>query len=128
MSNIDPDGFIEEVIRKDIVPLAFKPLTLHFLIDAFAKDKALPASRAELYFQGCRRLCEEADEGRRDSLKGRGSLSTGQRLTVAASIGAVTQLSNRSAVQTGLDEGLEPEDVSLESATGTAVLISGQGR
>ncbi len=114
----DPKSFVGQVIRKDVVPLAFKPVTLEFLLAAFKKDGVLPDSRVDLYLEGCRRLCEESSLERRDSPKGKGELTAGQRLGIASRFAAVTQFSNRSTIWTGLAQGLEPEDLFLESLIG----------
>jgi predicted NACHT family NTPase len=118
LSNIDPLLFIDAIIRRDVVPLAIKPVTLEFLIGAFAKGGSLPASRAELYFEGCKRLCEEPNRHRWDSPVGRGKLAADQRLAIAARLAAVTQLSNRAAIWIGPEAGLEAEDVPQESLIG----------
>ena len=115
----DPDRFIQEVLDRDVVPLAIKPVTLRFLLGTYQKDKRLPTSRVELYREGCWRLCEESNLDRRDSREGRGDLAANQRLALAARMAAVTQLSNRAAVWFGATDGLEPEDVALDSLVGT---------
>ena len=117
-SGIEPDRLIQEVIDRDVVPLAIKPVTLKFLTATFLKDGTLPTSRVELYSEGCKRLCEETNPHRRDSPQGRGKLSASQRLALAARVAAVTQFSNRSAVWFGSTDGIEPEDAPLESLTG----------
>ena len=76
LSGIDPpEQFIDAIIRRDVAPLAIKPVTLKFLIGTFAKSGDLPASRSALYFEGCKRLCEESNPDRRDSPKARGKLT-----------------------------------------------------
>lgn len=115
----DPDRFIQEVLDRDVVPLAIKPVTLRFLLGTYLKDRSLPRSRVELYREGCWRLCDESNPHRRDSREGRGNLAVTQRLAVAARIAAVTQLSNRAAIWFGPTGDLEPEDVSLEALIGT---------
>jgi hypothetical protein len=115
----DPDKFIQEVLDRDVVPLAIKPVTLRFLLGTYLNNKSLPASRVELYREGCLRLVEESNPDRRDSREGRGDLGASQRFALAARIAAVTQLSNRAAVWFGLTEDLAPEDVVLDRLIGT---------
>ncbi len=118
---IDADQFIDEVISRDVVPFAIKPVTLKFLVGIFAKGHALPESRAEVYFQGCERLCEEQNLDRRDSHRARGDMTPSQRMAIAARIAALTQISNRSAIWLGLDENLAPHDLPLNSIIGGSV-------
>ncbi len=124
LSSIDPERFMQEVLERDVAPLANKPVTLKFLIGAFAKSGALPVSRVELYCQGCALLCEEPSLQRRDAPLARGRLGAGQRLAIATRIAAVTQISNRSAIWLGTDQGLESQDVALDSLIGG---MEGQG-
>jgi hypothetical protein len=118
LSKIDANQFVDQVISRDVVPFAIKPVTLEFLVGVFEKGKVLPASRAELYFEGCKRLCEEQNLDRRDSLKARGNLVSSQRMAIAGRIAALTQISNRSAIWFGRDEDLPPQDLPLESIVG----------
>jgi hypothetical protein len=118
LSGINVNQFVDQVIHRNVVPFAIKPVTLKFLVGVFEKGGALPASRAGLYLEGCKRLCEEQNPGRRDSPKARGNLVSRQCMAIAARIAAVTQICNRSAIWIGLDEELQPEDVPIESLVG----------
>jgi hypothetical protein len=115
---IEGKHFIDQVVSRDVVPFAIKPVTLKFLLVFFENSRPLPASRTELYYEGCKRLCEEENPHRRDSPKARGTLVPSQRMDIASRIAAVSQLSNRSAIWLGLSEGLQREDLSLESIVG----------
>jgi hypothetical protein len=115
---IEGKQFIDQVVSRDVVPFAIKPVTLKFLLGFFENSRPLPASRTELYYEGCKRLCEEENPHRRDSPKARGTLVPSQRMDIASRIAAVSQLSNRSAIWLGLSEGLQREDLSLESIVG----------
>ena len=117
-SRIDGGQFIDQVVSRDVVPFAVKPVTLTFLLGFFEKGQALPVSRTELYHEGCKRLCEEQNLDRRDSPKTRGTLVPSQRMDIASKIAAMTQLSNRSGIWLGLDAELQPEDLSIESIVG----------
>jgi len=76
LSGFSANQFVDQVIRRDVVPFAMKPVTLRFLIGVFEKGGSLPASRTDLYFEGCKRLCEEQNQDRRDSPKVRGNLAS----------------------------------------------------
>ncbi len=98
--SIDPDHFIEEVKRKDVVPLAAKPMTLRFLIASYKATKALPPSSVSLYSTGCHDLATEMSDARRDA-RATGNLDAVQRLALAERIAAVMLLGNRQAIWTG---------------------------
>ena len=118
LSNVDAGLFVEAIIRSDVVPLAIKPITLDFLIAAFAKGGSLTAGRAALYADGLRRMCDEPNPERRESPITRPTLTADQRLSIATRVAGVTQLSNRASIWTGSAGALETEDVALESLVG----------
>ncbi|OLT58369.1 NACHT domain-containing protein [Moorena bouillonii] len=100
-NGIDPDAFLEEVSRKNLVPLAIKPITLNFLLNNWLRYQSLEnKSIDELYREGCRCLCEESNSSRRDS-GAIGDFNRNQRLIIAARIAAVTIFANRVAVCNG---------------------------
>lgn len=110
--------FLKKVDQKNIVPLAIKPVTLEFLLDAYYCHGGQFSSNQrlhELYLDGCRLFCEETNESRRGSNR-KGILEADQRLMVAARIAAITILANQFAVWTGVDHGNIPvEDVLLQN-------------
>lgn len=112
-----PNDFLNEVAQKDVVPLAVKPITLKFLLNIYRKHGGqFPPNqkRHELYFEGCKLLCEEVNESRHAS-GDTGNLDSNQRLIVAARIAAVTTFTNRFGVCTGIDQGsMFPEDILLQ--------------
>ncbi len=112
-----PDDFLEEVHRKNIVPLAIKPITLGFLLNTYDRHGGqFPPNQKlrELYLEGCKLLCEEINGSRRGSNR-RGDFDVDQRLIVAARTAAITIFANRFAVWTGVDQGNVPiEDVLLQ--------------
>ena len=117
-NSLDSEAFIEAVSAAAAVPFAIKPVTLNFLINTYRRHEQLPSSQAELYLEGCRRLCEVMNEDRLAAGL-TGVLSPDQRLMVAARIAAVTLLSNRYAVWKGLDLGDVPdEDIVLRELAG----------
>ncbi|NEO36356.1 MAG: hypothetical protein F6J90_08500 [Moorea sp. SIOASIH] len=107
-NGIDPDTFLEEVSRKNIVPLAIKPITLNFIINSYCRgsgefiENKKRIDKLYLYLKGCRCLCEENNPSRRDS-GAIGDLDPDQRLIIAARIAAVTIFANRFGVWTGTD-------------------------
>jgi len=116
--NLDDNKFLREIDQREVVPLAIKPVTLNFLINTYSKNGRFPSTQAELYLQGCRLLCEETNEGRRNA-RLTGSFTPEQRLATASRIAAVTIFSNRYAVWTGIDCGDVPdEDVTVQKLCG----------
>ncbi|NEO81319.1 hypothetical protein [Moorena sp. SIO4G3] len=97
----DPDAFLEEVSRKNLDPLAIKPITLNFLLNNWRRYQSLENNSIyELYLDGCRCLCEESNSSRSGS-GAMDDLDPDQRLIIAARIAAVTIFANRVAVCNG---------------------------
>ncbi len=114
----DAEAFVKAVIKAEAVPLAIKPLTLDLLITTYGKNRSLPPRRTELYFEGCRRLCEEPSSSRAESPKVRQRLSTDQRMAIGARLAALTQFSNHSAFWMGPEAGVEPQDIGIQTTIG----------
>ena len=124
-NGLSPDAFIEAIDRAGAVPLAIKPITLQFLLNSFSISGQLPSKQADLYVEGCQRLCEETNEERREA-KLVGNLSAKQHLAVAGRIAAVTVFANRAAVWLGVDRGDVPEnDVTIAGLSGGTVNVDG---
>lgn len=117
-NNLDPNVFLQEIDQKEVIPLAIKPVTLSFLINTYIKNERFPSTQAELYLEGCHRLCEETNESRRGA-RLMGSLTIEQRLAVASRIAAITVFSNRYAIWTGINRGDVPnEDTTIQELCG----------
>ncbi len=106
-NHIDSDAFFNEIVKKNAIPLASKPITLKLLLGLYRQQKQLPSSQVELYQQGCLQLCEEFNDDRRDA-GFTGQLSPKKRMIVAGRIAAVMLFSNRSAVWKSPDYGQMP--------------------
>lgn len=114
----DTARFFEEVDLLHAVPLAIKPITLKFLLNIYTRDGSFPSNQIDLYLEGCRILCEEPSDWRRDA-KLMGLLSADQRLAVAMRIAAITVFANRYAIWMGLDVGNVPDvDVAIRQVVG----------
>lgn len=124
--NINADGFLDILIKKNAVPLGIKPVTLQILVNLFKKDGSFPSSQTELYEKGCVLMCEEPDEHRRGATA-KNNISADILLSVASRIAAVTMFSNRYAVWTDVDSGNNPpEDVTIKQLTGGKETANGQ--
>ena len=108
-TGIDGDSFLAAVRERDVAPLANRPMTLRLLLQIFSDTGVLPATRAELYAQGCLILCQN----RSPSLASRDandSLSAEERLLLAERVAAVTMFCKRATVYVGADESRAGED------------------
>lgn len=113
---LDPNKFIEEIVQRDVVPFAVRPITLKFLLNIF-KNGRLPQNRSELYDEGCRQLCEDTENWRAAGLVGK--YSADERMCIAGRIAALILLSNRDAVMVGADQGdVSSEDISVRDLAG----------
>ncbi len=112
----NPEAFIEEINRKNVVPLAIKPITLEFLIKTYRSynGKFPPNQRLhELYLEGCLWLCEERNKSRISS-ELKGNLKRQQRLMVAARIAAIMIFGKKSVIWTGIPSDVPDDDVFME--------------
>jgi predicted NACHT family NTPase len=118
INGLTPEAFLNEIDEKEVVPLAIKPVTLDFLIRTYSRQGQLPSTQAELYFQGCRLLCEEISDTRRDA-GFTGNFTSEQRVAVASRIAATIVFANKYAVWTNLDRGDVPdEDITVQELCG----------
>lgn len=124
-NNLAPDAFLGEIDTMGVVPLAIKPVTLEFLLNSFRRTGGFPSSQARLYLDGCRLLCEEPSESRRDA-RLKGFLSAEQRMAVAARVAAIMVFTNRYAIWTGVDRGDVPaKDVVIKELCGKMESVDG---
>ncbi len=122
---IDNNAFFEAIEQQQVVPLAIKPITLGFLLNMYRKNNSLPTQQTELYLQGCRLLCEETNQHRRDA-RLTGNLTADQRMVIAARIAAVTVFCNRYAVWMNIDIGDVPaEDIRIRELVGSTEFALG---
>jgi predicted NACHT family NTPase len=103
---LDPDAFLREISRLEVGSLASKPSSLRFLLDLFRSTGRLSPHQKDIFFEGCRYLCQETEY--RSDIGLTGDLSAGQRLVVAARIAAVALLSGRSTLVSGTGRGYVP--------------------
>ena len=120
---------MRELIERDIVGLAIKPITLNMLLELSEKEEGLPESQLELYERGLTLLASEPNERRARDPHTRGALSPWQRMAVAGRIAAATILSGRAAISADATAITGPDLVSLAdfadvSATSARVPIS----
>jgi len=125
-NGLDPDALLPEIDGMEAVPLAIKPVTLDFLLNTYRQTGRFPRTQAALYLEGCRLLCEETNEDRRDA-RLTSAIGADELLAVAAHIAAVTVFANRYAVWTGVDRGDVPaEDVSVRELCIGSEVVNGR--
>jgi len=118
----DPDRFLEEVERREVGPLAAKPVTLRLLFGLYRNDSVLPTSQIELYERGCLKLAEESNPNYVQT-KRTGDLTPAQRLAVASRIAAVMIFGQKSALWTAVDfaEHTRDDITTAELCTGVEI-------
>jgi len=99
-NGLEPDEFLKAVANRSVESLAAKPVSLEFLLRKFKEVGDLPETQLVLYREGCRLLCEEVNQERRDAGHA-GNLDADQRLAVAARVAALMFVGNRSGVWIG---------------------------
>ncbi len=125
-NELDPEAFLRALDEVGAVPLAIKPVTLGFLMGSYRATGGFPTKQADLYEEGCRRLCEERSDNRRAGVGRTGGLTPDQRLAVATRIAAVTVFSNKYAVWTGVQpDMLDEEDVLVRALAGGTESVGG---
>jgi hypothetical protein len=103
VEGLDPEAVLQNIDAAGAVPFAIKPITLTFLLNRLSRGGGIPASRTELYEEGCRQLADESEHRQESGLAG--VLSSDQRLALSRRIAALTILTNQRHVFFGKDEG-----------------------
>ena len=90
--------FIEEIIAKEIQPLAINPLTLEILFDIYSHSSSFPNSKEELFFLSCKKLCTEPNFERQFHYPKTNPLSPEKRIALASRIAAVIVFCNKRVI------------------------------
>ena len=122
----EPDRFVAEVVAREVVPFAIKPLTLDLLMRIWrSQSGSLPSSQREIYEQGCLELCTETPTW--DTPKLRGQYDPEERMAVASHIAAANFFCNRAAICTGARKAdKRKEDISLSELAAGFVNLKGK--
>lgn len=123
----DHNKFINEVLDREVVPFAIKPLTLELLFRVWKSSGGkLPPTQREIYETGCLELCAESNP-ERETPRLRRKLTPGERLAVASQIAAATVFCKRSAIYIGAkpSEILET-DVSISELSYGSAFVDGR--
>lgn len=117
-AEVNPSAFMSEMSRLGLLPLAGRPITLRFLLEAFRETSMLPATQEQAYAEGLLRLCREPQ----DTLHRRrveGGVSEEHVLAAASRIAAVTLLCKKTSVVVDWQgEPLPPEELRIGDIIG----------
>lgn len=122
--NIDPSSFLAEVRQLSIQPFAADPISLRFLLEIKKTRGALPQSKQQIYEDGCRHLCNELSESRRDAIQ-IGDLSSDERMQIASRIAAFTVFCGRLSVDTGASSLADEQTLRIADLAGDAENVRG---
>src|SRR4051812_31024585 len=122
--NISPEEFLNEVIQREVGPLAARPVTLKMLLDIYREEKSLPERQIDLYERGCLRLCDESNRDRRQ--RGRGWLEAPGRLEVASRIAGMMIFGNRRLIQRDSLENPRNGEISIRELAGGNESVQGR--
>lgn len=105
----DGEHLLESIVSKDAQTLASHPITFQMLFETYSTSGSFPASRAELYEQGCLRLCTDTQAPAGTTPLRR--TTPQQRFAVACRLAALSVFTNRYLVNGDLERPLSREDV-----------------
>jgi len=125
-NSIDSEIFLDELNRQEVVPFAIHPITLNFLLNEYKKNKQLPKGKHSIYEMGCKKLCEEFSDSRRDA-GDIGKYTTSQRVRTAERIAAVMVLSNRNAIWTGHETECPENNLKYSDLVGYTEMVDNLG-
>ncbi|QKS30624.1 MAG: hypothetical protein HT579_17885 [Candidatus Accumulibacter similis] len=108
---IDPANFLHQVGDLEIAAFAALPNTLRMLLKIQKHDQRLPATKQEIFRQGCILLADELSQSRIQA-GFRGRLSSAERLAVAGRIAAMLLLASRQSMWLGQALELGADDLS----------------
>jgi len=91
---IEPEPFLNEIYTRELVPFAFRPQTLAFLVKIYKASGQFPSNQVELYREGCRELCRESNRERTDAHL-TANLTPDELFALAARIAALTIFCDR---------------------------------
>lgn len=109
-NGINSDNFINDIIEKELQPLAIYPITLNFLIPEYNKNQRFPESKYELYTKGCEQLCTEKNPDRHAAYS-KALLSPIKRMSLAARIAAIMIFSNKSTISVKTKKTNTPDSI-----------------
>jgi len=107
IEQLDSGAFIRELLVREVVPLAIKPITLGFLLNLYRQGGSLPQKQSDLYSRGCLLLADEFDRDRRERHRPN-ALSGPARLAIAERVAAVSLFAARDSVWVAPDRGDKP--------------------
>jgi len=118
-AGLNSSRFIEEIITKEIQSLAINPLTLELLFQVYPQSNSFPASKEEIFYSACKRLCTEPNF-ERQLLYQKKCLSPEKRIALASRIAAVMVFCDKRVVDLRNNYKLSDDAISID------VLLEGE--
>jgi pyrimidine deaminase RibD-like protein len=100
LQGLDPDAFLDEVRRLEMVQFANRPITLDFLLRQSRDTGVLAATANDLYEKGCVALVSELSPSRHAS-HAAGALTASQRMEIASRTAATCLLARKPTILSG---------------------------
>ncbi|WP_071192221.1 hypothetical protein [Trichormus sp. NMC-1] len=113
----DIENFLQEIKNRNLVLLAIQPITLKFLFHTYHNyNNQFPSEERlhKLYFEGCRWLCDEWNPNRISSKKLKGTLTSKERLIIAARLAAITIFCNKFVISVGFRSDVTDDALLIE--------------
>lgn len=123
--NIDYRNFLEQLKKVDSIPFAIKPVTLNFLINSFIEQGTVPYSQNDIYYSGCRFLCEEPNDSRRESDIS-DDYNLDQKLMLASRFAVISIFSNKNIFWKGRELDKTYNSISFQDLNGYSELAQEQ--
>ena len=125
VEKIDENSFLQEIENRDCIPLAIMPITLVFLLELFLSKGTLPNNKVELYFEGCKILCEEQNPLKKNANHSK-YLDTEQRVSVIERIAAAMVFTNKNSVYLKTHFAADQSrDLVIDNLYGTGEIANG---
>lgn len=107
---LNDDEFINTLGEHKAEAFAIRPVTLNMLLRIIKRKEKLPSSAYEIYKIGCKFLCEENNNNRRDKPGISGRLSSMRKVEIASRIAAISLLCNKRMLFTGNESWLSTDE------------------
>lgn len=121
-NSIDPDEFLKEVSRVSAEAFAVNPISLNFLLNIYSQSDTLPTTKYELFEAGCRFLCDEVNQSRRDAGHF-GQLTAAERLEIVSRVAAMMVFSGKSVINTSIHPKPGDQNVTIAEFAGGFELL-----
>jgi hypothetical protein len=108
-NNLDGNHLLQRIAAKEAQALASHPITLEMLLQVYRRSGDFPRSRAELYSDGCSRLC--ADQQMIFGAPQQRKTTPQQRVVIASRLAALSVFTNRLLINGDMERPVSRADV-----------------